>query len=77
MDLYKEGDFNVDGLKNSKFSFQNMFEEIPIYVKNSNLTNVLMVSPAGVAQEGGANNALWDEIQIWCEIIALKYRLLA
>lgn len=42
MDLYKEGDFNVDGLKNSKFSFQNMFEEIPIFVKNSNLTNVLM-----------------------------------
>lgn len=42
MELYKEGDFNVEGLKNSKFSFQNMFEEIPIYVKNSNLTNVLM-----------------------------------
>jgi len=42
MEMYKEGDFNVDSLKSSKFSFQNMFEEIPIYVKNSNLTNVLM-----------------------------------
>ena len=44
MELYKEGDFNVDTLKNSKFTYQNMFEEIPLYVKNSNLSNVLMVS---------------------------------
>jgi len=42
MELYKEGDFNVDTLKNAKFSFLNMFEEIPIVIKNSNLTNVLM-----------------------------------
>lgn len=42
LELYKEGDFNVDSLKNAKFTFEKMFEEIPIYVKNSNLTNVLM-----------------------------------
>jgi len=41
MELYKESDFNVDGLKSSKFSFQNMFEEIPIYIRNSNLMNFL------------------------------------
>ncbi|CAG2234240.1 EIF3H [Mytilus edulis] len=42
MDFYRNGDYSPDSIKESNISFEKMFEEIPIYVKNSHLTNALL-----------------------------------
>lgn len=40
--MYKEGDFAAEALKNLKISYEKLFVEIPIYIKNSPLTNIMM-----------------------------------
>ncbi|MGH0135018.1 UNVERIFIED_CONTAM: hypothetical protein FKN15_028392 [Acipenser sinensis] len=42
MEICKEKDFTPEGLKKASIGFENMFEEVPIVIKNSHLINVLM-----------------------------------
>ncbi|XP_041101580.1 eukaryotic translation initiation factor 3 subunit H [Polyodon spathula] len=42
MEICKEKDFTPEGLKKANIGFENMFEEVPIVIKNSHLINVLM-----------------------------------
>merc|ERR1711976_328585 len=42
MKLYMEGDFTPDSVKGSGISFESMFEEVPVVVKNSHLVNTLL-----------------------------------
>ncbi|XP_062869240.1 eukaryotic translation initiation factor 3 subunit H-B [Trichomycterus rosablanca] len=42
MDIYKEKDFSSEGLKKASMGYENMFEEVPIIIKNSHLVNVLL-----------------------------------
>jgi translation initiation factor 3 subunit H len=41
MELYKEGDFSPESVKKAGLSFEEMFEEVPLVIKNSHLTNAL------------------------------------
>lgn len=40
--LCKEGDFNIETFQKHNMSFDKFYEEIPIVIKNSNLTNLLI-----------------------------------
>jgi len=41
--LYKEEkDFTAQMLRDSSITYENLFKEIPVYIKNSSLTNVLL-----------------------------------
>ncbi|XP_037957550.1 eukaryotic translation initiation factor 3 subunit H [Teleopsis dalmanni] len=40
--MYKEGDFTPDALRNLKVGYESLFVEIPIVIKNSPLTNIMM-----------------------------------
>lgn len=42
MEMCKEKDFSADGLKKASVGYENMFEEVPIVIKNSHLINVLL-----------------------------------
>eukprot|EP00918_Siedleckia_nematoides_P078473 GHVU01171707.1.p1 GENE.GHVU01171707.1~~GHVU01171707.1.p1 ORF type:complete len:339 (+),score=43.52 GHVU01171707.1:25-1017(+) len=42
MNLYNAGDFSPESLKTNDISFEKMFEEIPIKIKNSHLINTLL-----------------------------------
>ncbi|XP_002737572.1 eukaryotic translation initiation factor 3 subunit H-like [Saccoglossus kowalevskii] len=42
MHMYKEGDFTPESIKKSSLSYEQMFEEIPIVIKNSHLINTLL-----------------------------------
>ncbi|CAN0181778.1 eukaryotic translation initiation factor 3 subunit H [Lampetra fluviatilis] len=41
MELYKEKEFSSEGIKKAGVTYEQMFEEVPIIIKNSYLTNVL------------------------------------
>lgn len=40
--LYKEGEFTPEALRTLKIGYETLFVEIPIVIKNSNLTNIMM-----------------------------------
>ncbi|OXU22563.1 eukaryotic translation initiation factor 3 subunit H [Nasonia vitripennis] len=40
--LYKDNEFTSEALKNLKVGYENLFVELPIVVKNSPLTNIVM-----------------------------------
>lgn len=40
--MHKEGEFTPEALKNLKIGFESLFIEVPIYIKNSPLTNIMM-----------------------------------
>ncbi|KAG8441681.1 hypothetical protein GDO86_010748 [Hymenochirus boettgeri] len=42
MEVCKEKDFSAEGLKKANIAFEDMFEEVPIVIKNSHLINVLI-----------------------------------
>uniref|UniRef100_A0A8C5W7B7 Eukaryotic translation initiation factor 3 subunit H n=1 Tax=Microcebus murinus TaxID=30608 RepID=A0A8C5W7B7_MICMU len=42
MEVCKEKDFPPEALKKANITFEHMFEEVPIVIKNSHLINVLM-----------------------------------
>ncbi|KAG8515553.1 Eukaryotic translation initiation factor 3 subunit H, partial [Galemys pyrenaicus] len=42
MEVCKEKDFSPEALKKASITFEYMFEEVPIVIKNSHLINVLM-----------------------------------
>ncbi|KAL7830503.1 hypothetical protein SRHO_G00316300 [Serrasalmus rhombeus] len=42
MEICKEKDFSTEGLKKASVGYENMFEEVPIVIRNSHLINVLL-----------------------------------
>lgn len=40
--MYKDNDFTPEALKNLKVGFEDLFVEIPITVRNSPLTNIML-----------------------------------
>lgn len=42
MNFYREADFSPETVRKMKLSFEKMFEEIPVYIRNSHLTNTLL-----------------------------------
>lgn len=40
--MYKDGDFTPDALRQLKISYESLFIELPIVIKNSALTNIMM-----------------------------------
>lgn len=40
--MYKEGDFTPDALRQLKVSYESLFIEVPIVIRNSALTNIMM-----------------------------------
>lgn len=41
--MYKEGDFTPDALRQLKIGYEKLFVEIPIQIRNSPLTNIMML----------------------------------
>ncbi|XP_014248099.1 eukaryotic translation initiation factor 3 subunit H [Cimex lectularius] len=42
INMYKEGDFTPDAMRNLKVSYENLLIEVPVIIRNSPLTNILM-----------------------------------
>ncbi|XP_012283639.1 eukaryotic translation initiation factor 3 subunit H [Orussus abietinus] len=40
--MYKEGEFTPEALRTLKIGYETLFVEVPIVIKNSNLTNIMM-----------------------------------
>jgi len=54
--LYKEREFTPEALRNLKIGFESLFTEIPIVVKNSALTNIMLTELGEmVPEEEGAH----------------------
>merc|ERR1712192_6833 len=43
MGMFKEGDFTPDAVKDLHISYETMFTQVPIVIKNSHLMNALML----------------------------------
>ena len=41
--MFKENDFSPDSIKDLKISFETMFTQVPIIIKNSHLMNSLLL----------------------------------
>ncbi|KAJ8033941.1 Eukaryotic translation initiation factor 3 subunit H [Holothuria leucospilota] len=53
IEAYKEDDFTPDGLKKINLGYENLFEEIPIVVKNSHLINALVCEVEEISPPSG------------------------
>ncbi|BES88273.1 Eukaryotic translation initiation factor 3 subunit F-1 [Nesidiocoris tenuis] len=42
INMYKEGEFTPDAMRNLKVSYESLLIEVPVVIKNSTLTNILM-----------------------------------
>lgn len=40
--MYKEGEFTPDAMRALKVSYENLLTEVPLIIRNSPLTNILM-----------------------------------
>lgn len=40
--MYKERDYTPEALRNLKIGYENLFIEVPIVIRNSPLTNIMM-----------------------------------
>lgn len=49
--MYKEGDFTPDALRNLKIGYETLFVEVPIMIRNSPLTNIMMSELAEMIPE--------------------------
>jgi translation initiation factor 3 subunit H len=58
MQLYKDQDFSPESVRSSKVTFESMFEEIPVFVKNSHLTNALLCEISEMSPEQVDNQSL-------------------
>lgn len=75
--LYKEGEFNADSIKNLKLSHDNLFQEVPISIKNSHLVNELLLElgeqiPAEAGKQFlnlGCANILEDQLKFLTETV--------
>ncbi|XP_065355915.1 eukaryotic translation initiation factor 3 subunit H [Calliphora vicina] len=56
--MYKDGDFTPDALRNLKVGYESLFVEIPIVIKNSPLTNIMMSELCEMMPEEQGHNFL-------------------
>lgn len=56
--MYKEGEFTPDALRNLKIGYESLFSEVPIVIKNSPLTNIMMSELAEMVPEEQATKFL-------------------
>ncbi|KAI8118573.1 hypothetical protein FF38_03935 [Lucilia cuprina] len=56
--MYKDGDFTSDALRNLKVGYESLFVEIPIVIKNSPLTNIMMSELCEMMPEEQGHNFL-------------------
>jgi translation initiation factor 3 subunit H len=49
--MYKDGDFTPDALRQLKMGYEHLFIEVPIVIKNSALTNIMMSELAEMVPE--------------------------
>ncbi|XP_075153369.1 eukaryotic translation initiation factor 3 subunit h [Haematobia irritans] len=56
--MYKDGDFTPDALRNMKVGYESLFVEIPIVIKNSPLTNIMMSELCEMTPEEQGHNFL-------------------
>lgn len=49
--MYKDGDFTPDALRQLKIGYEKLFVEIPIQIRNSALTNIMMLELQDMIQE--------------------------
>ncbi|XP_019876156.1 eukaryotic translation initiation factor 3 subunit H [Aethina tumida] len=51
IELYKEGEFTPEAILKLKIGFETLFTEVPFYIKNSPLTNIMMSELAELVPE--------------------------
>ncbi|KAL1490450.1 hypothetical protein ABEB36_013139 [Hypothenemus hampei] len=51
IEMYKEGEFTPEALLKLKVGFENLFTEVPFFIKNSPLTNIMMSELAEMVPE--------------------------
>ncbi|KAM7351365.1 eukaryotic translation initiation factor 3 subunit h [Cochliomyia hominivorax] len=56
--MYKDGDFTPEALRNMKVGYESLFVEIPIVIKNSPLTNIMMSELCEMMPEEQGHNYL-------------------
>ncbi|CAM6031501.1 unnamed protein product [Sphagnum compactum] len=56
--MYKEGEFTPEALRALKIGFENLFIEIPIVIKNSPLTNIMMLELSDMIPEENGTHFL-------------------
>lgn len=56
--MYKDGDFTPEALRNMKVGYESLFVEIPIVIKNSPLTNIMMSELGEMMPEEQGHNFL-------------------
>uniref|UniRef100_T1GQC2 MPN domain-containing protein n=1 Tax=Megaselia scalaris TaxID=36166 RepID=T1GQC2_MEGSC len=56
--MYKDGDFTPEALRTLKVGYENMFVEIPVVIKNSPLTNIMMSELSEMMPVNEGNNFL-------------------
>ncbi|XP_017485415.1 PREDICTED: eukaryotic translation initiation factor 3 subunit H [Rhagoletis zephyria] len=56
--MYKDGDFTPEALRNLKVGYESLFVEIPIVIKNSPLTNIMMSELSEMLPEEQGQNFL-------------------
>ncbi|XP_016365206.1 eukaryotic translation initiation factor 3 subunit H-B-like [Sinocyclocheilus rhinocerous] len=71
MEICKEKDFSADGLKKASVGNENMFEEVPIVIKNSHLINVLLweLEDKSTAADKHELLNLSSQINTYCQTI--------
>ena len=75
--LYKEGEFHAEAIRNLKVSHDNLFKEVPIVIKNSHLVNELLLElseqipvEAGTQfLDLGSANVLEDQLKFLMETV--------
>lgn len=56
--MYKDDDFTPDAIRNLKVGYEKLFVEIPIVIKNSLLTNIMMSELCELSNEEQGHNFL-------------------
>lgn len=51
IEMYKEGEFTPEALLKLKVGFENLFTEVPFYIRNSPMTNIMMSELAEMVPE--------------------------
>jgi translation initiation factor 3 subunit H len=49
--MYKDGDFTPEALRQLKIGYEKLFAEIPIHIKNSTLSNIMMLELQDMVKE--------------------------
>lgn len=49
--MYKDGEFTPEALRNLKIGYETLFVEVPIVIRNSPLTNIMMSELAEMVPE--------------------------